>query len=189
MPRSYRIAIAVLVATLWILAVGWKVGALATAHAATDPVAAHIERVCRPMWGDQGAKQKARAYAGLIRRKAAKYHFDPGLLVALVWHESNFNPHTVSYAGAQGLGQVMPGHFRVRRIPRSQWHDPETNLDLACQLLAEYRREVGLRYRTLTPGDLTHRTLVAYNMGPRAVSRGRFRSRYSSAVMATARKH
>jgi soluble lytic murein transglycosylase len=48
------------------------------------------------------------AYADLISREARAYDLDPLLLAALIRQESLFEPVAESYAGARGLGQVMP---------------------------------------------------------------------------------
>jgi soluble lytic murein transglycosylase len=48
------------------------------------------------------------AYADVISREARAYELDPLLLAALIRQESLFEPVAESYAGARGLGQVMP---------------------------------------------------------------------------------
>jgi soluble lytic murein transglycosylase len=48
------------------------------------------------------------AYSDLISREAGAYGLDPLLLAALIRQESLFEPVAESYAGARGLGQVMP---------------------------------------------------------------------------------
>jgi soluble lytic murein transglycosylase len=48
------------------------------------------------------------AYADLLSAEAASYDLDPLLLAALVRQESLFEKAAESYAGARGLGQVMP---------------------------------------------------------------------------------
>jgi soluble lytic murein transglycosylase len=47
-------------------------------------------------------------YADLLSTEAQVYNLDPLLLAALVRQESLFEPVAESYAGARGLGQVMP---------------------------------------------------------------------------------
>ena len=47
-------------------------------------------------------------YADLLSAEAQAYDLDPLLLAALVRQESLFEPAAESYAGARGLGQVMP---------------------------------------------------------------------------------
>jgi len=47
-------------------------------------------------------------YADLLSAQAQAYALDPLLLAALIRQESLFEPTAESYAGARGLGQVMP---------------------------------------------------------------------------------
>ena len=47
-------------------------------------------------------------YDDLAKEYALKYGFDWRLLVSQMYQESKFNPDAVSFAGAQGLMQVMP---------------------------------------------------------------------------------
>lgn len=120
-----------------------------------------------------------------IERAARRYRLDPVLVARVIRLESSYNVREVSHVGATGLMQVMPVHFRRRGIPRRQWMEPATNLDLGCRVLAWYLDLMGRRYPGLAPEPLLQRTLVAYNMGPRAVvSRGIYRSRYSDIILA-----
>jgi soluble lytic murein transglycosylase len=48
------------------------------------------------------------AYADLLSNEAQAHDLDPLLLASLVRQESLFEPVATSYAGARGLGQVMP---------------------------------------------------------------------------------
>jgi soluble lytic murein transglycosylase len=48
------------------------------------------------------------AYADLVSAEAVQADLDPLLLAALIRQESLFEPAAESYAGARGLGQVMP---------------------------------------------------------------------------------
>ena len=52
------------------------------------------------------------AYADLLSREAQIRQLDPLLLAALIRQESLFEPVAESYAGARGLGQVMPATGR-----------------------------------------------------------------------------
>jgi len=51
-------------------------------------------------------------YADLISAAAQEHNLDPLLLAALIRQESLFEPVAESYAGARGLGQVMPATGR-----------------------------------------------------------------------------
>lgn len=94
-----------------------------------------------------------------IIRWAADFELDPNLVAAVMQIESCGNPQAVSYAGAQGLFQVMPFHF----ASEEDMLDPETNAGRGVAYLAEMlgknSNDVGL-------------ALAAYNAGPAAASRG-----------------
>lgn len=100
--------------------------------------------------------------AGYLRHiYAAEAHFalPPGLLDALVWTESRYNPFAISKAGAVGLGQLMPGTARDMGVTNR--YDPQANIFGA----ARYLRQMIDRFR------MVHLALAAYNAGPRAVER------------------
>jgi Transglycosylase SLT domain len=94
-------------------------------------------------------------WGGSIQRWAKQWDLDPNLIATVVQIESCGDPEAVSKAGAAGLFQVMPFHFKDGENPI----DPETNarrgltylkssLDLANgdirQALAGYNGGIGL---------------------------------------------
>ena len=83
---------------------------------------------------------------------------DARLLVALIAVESSWHPHAVSAAGANGLGQLMPGTAADLGVDAD---DPQANIQGA----ARYLRALLNRYGSY---DLA---LAAYNAGPGAVDR------------------
>ncbi len=132
----------------------------------------------------------AKRLTPLILKSAKRHGLSPMLVTDIMRVESYFNIREVSTAGAIGLMQVMPVHFKNRGIPKAKWFDPATNIDLGCRIYAYYKREMKRRYPRLDDNALRHRTLVAYNMGPKAVtSRGITRSRYSRVIMDYYRRH
>jgi hypothetical protein len=50
-------------------------------------------------------------WAPLIQAWSQAYHVDPNLIATVIQIESCGDPNAVSRSGAQGLFQVMPGHF------------------------------------------------------------------------------
>jgi soluble lytic murein transglycosylase len=56
------------------------------------------------------------AYSDVIRQQAAQKHLDPGLIAAVIYAETKFDPRPSS-AGAQGLMQILPqtAEFLARR--------------------------------------------------------------------------
>lgn len=82
------------------------------------------------------------------------------LIAAVVLVESGGNPRAISPAGAQGLGQLMPGTARRYGVRNS--FDPGQNLKGAAAYLSDLLK--------LYRGDLVL-VLAAYNAGEGAVSK------------------
>ena len=87
------------------------------------------------------------------------------LLLSLAREESTFDPDIVSWAGATGLGQLMPSTAVQAyadvfhgRLPRQLLTDPKTNIRLAAHVLRE-----GLRNNH----NSVPLALAEYNGGPR----------------------
>ncbi len=98
-------------------------------------------------------------YAASVKEAEQRYGLPPGLLHALIWTESRFNPLAVSPAGAAGLAQLMPGTARYLGV--SNRHDPSASIDGGARYLREMLDKFGA----------IHLALAAYNAGPRAVER------------------
>ena len=94
----------------------------------------------------------------LIMQSAARNGVDPNLVIAVMHHESGFNPRALSYKGATGLMQLMPA--TARRFGVTNILDPAENI------------EGGTRYlRFLLDsfnGDIKL-VLAGYNAGENAV--------------------
>jgi len=99
------------------------------------------------------------SYLPHIYAAEAHYALPPGLLDALVWTESRYNPFAISKAGAVGLGQLMPGTARDMGVTNR--YDPQSNIFGAARYLRQMIDKFGL----------VHLALAAYNAGPRAVER------------------
>jgi soluble lytic murein transglycosylase len=106
----------------------------------------------------------SRPFAQAIDAAAQSESIDPLLLIALVREESTFDPEIVSWAGATGLGQLMPATaigayadlFGGKRLDITQLIQPDLNLKLAAHVLHD-----GLRaFRGIVPLGLG-----AYNGG------------------------
>jgi soluble lytic murein transglycosylase len=103
-------------------------------------------------------------YADLLTAQAQERSLDPLLLAALVRQESLFEPVAESYAGARGLGQVMPA--TGRGIADSLGVEDFTLDDL-------FRPSVSIRFGAYYLGVQLQRfdsqilvALAAYNGGP-----------------------
>ena len=63
--------------------------------------------------------------------------WDWKLLAAQCYQESTFDPHAVSFAGAKGLMQIMPGTADHLGVPRSKLYEPEANISAAVKYIGE----------------------------------------------------
>lgn len=98
-------------------------------------------------------------YLPHVNAAEAQYRLPTGLLDALIWTESRYNPLAVSNAGAAGLGQLMPK--TARDLGVSNRFDPRANLWAAARYLRQMLDKFGM----------VHLAVAAYNAGPRAVER------------------
>jgi len=101
------------------------------------------------------------AYLPHVYAVEARYALPAGLLDALVWTESRYDPLAVSKAGAAGLGQLMPG--TARELGVINRFDPLENLSGAARYLRQMLDRFGV----------VHLALAAYNAGPGAVERAK----------------
>lgn len=99
------------------------------------------------------------AYLPHVYAAEAQFGLPAGLLDAVIWTESRYNPFAISKAGAAGLGQLMPG--TAKELGVANRFDPLANLSGA----ARYLRQMLDRFGTV------HMALAAYNAGPGAVER------------------
>ncbi len=128
-------------------------------HHYEQPTPAGDQEDQTPSTGLLPASYREALYEPLIREAEVRYRLPPGLMQALVWAESRFNPMAISPAGAAGLAQLMPA--TARELGVHNRHDPVQNIDGG----ARYLREMLDRF-----GDV-HLALAAYNAGPGAVAR------------------
>lgn len=115
-------------------------------------VQCYAERIRR--YNNRLCEETSGTIAYHLLEKSGRYGLDPRLLFALVLQESRFNPDAVSRAGAQGLGQLMPGTADSLGVQKPFAIDD--NLDGAARYLADQLR---------TFGRLSL-ALAAYNAGP-----------------------
>ena len=100
-------------------------------------------------------------WADSIARWAAASGLDPNLVATVMQIESCGDPRATSRAGAMGLFQVMPFHFKAGENP----YDPDTNA----------LRGLGYLKRSLdTAAGNARLALAGYNGGIGVISRGEF---------------
>lgn len=103
---------------------------------------------------------KISPYDDLIKEHARGLNWDWRLLASQVYQESQFDPHAKSWAGAQGLMQLMPS--TAKEVGVKNVHDPQQSLAGGAKYLSrlwEYWRAIP---------DSTERlkfALASYNAG------------------------
>lgn len=128
---------------------------------------------------DRPSGYRRAIYLPHVQAAEMRYALPPGLLDALVWTESRYNPVAVSKAGAAGLGQLMPATARDLGVVNR--FDPVANLNGAANYLRQMLNKFGQ----------VHLALAAYNAGPGAVERARGipRNRETPAYVRTVLRH
>jgi len=134
-----------------------------------------------------GEKHKSKAWiiTQSIIRESNRHGLDPLFLLAVLQHESKFNPDARGSAGEIGLMQLLPKTAQwISKMAKQKWSgdesllDPAVNIKLGAQYLSYLRTKFG-------HGRLY---LSAYNMGPKnvkiALAKNIWPIDYSSAVMA-----
>ncbi len=143
------------------LAVVFPIAAPAATHSVpanriTIAAYASVLRKCNPQLPDWQSKDLARH----LIVSSHRWKIDTNMLAAIVTVESSWHTHALSYAGAIGLGQLMPGTAATLGVnPR----DPVQNLSGAARYLR------GLLDRFHADPRRYELTFAAYNAGPKAV--------------------
>lgn len=100
-------------------------------------------------------------YMDLIEKAAKASGIDPALLKAVVSAKSGFDAKR-AVAGGYGLMAISARSAKIYGYTAQQLLDPETNLKVGSDILADLLKEFG--------GDV-HRALAAYQVGPKEVLR------------------
>ncbi|MCX6345980.1 MAG: lytic transglycosylase domain-containing protein [Armatimonadetes bacterium] len=115
---------------------------------------------------DKQADTIARSVLGY----SAQYKIDPRLVCAVILTESRFRIEATSHAGAQGLGQLMPGTAAGMGVKDS--YDPVQNVYGCVRYIKGVLERITGKHEwnELTYEDLSL-ALAAYNAGPGAVKK------------------
>ena len=103
-------------------------------------------------------------YDALIAQSAARHGVDPNLIIAVMRQESGFKSNALSYKGASGLMQLMPG--TARRFGVSNIFDPAQNIEGGTRYL---------RFLLDTFNGDVKLVLAGYNAGENAVVNSGYR--------------
>lgn len=116
-------------------------------------------RVSRPQMLD-ASKGRISEYDALFQRYSTTIGWDWRLLAAQCYQESGFDPNAVSWAGAKGLMQLMPGTAAMLGV--DDVFDVNANIDGAVRLL----RQLDRSFSDITPQSARiPYILAAYNGG------------------------
>ncbi|MGB0805068.1 MAG: transporter substrate-binding domain-containing protein [Salibacteraceae bacterium] len=77
---------------------------------------------------------KISPYDDIIKEESKKINWDWKLIAAQISVESGFKPNKTSWAGAQGLMQIMPATAAVLKNNEIDPFDPKTNIEMGIQL-------------------------------------------------------
>ena len=108
-------------------------------------------------------------YDDIVRPVADAAGFDWRLIVAQMYQESGFDPNRISFAGAEGLLQVLPRTARDLGVDPARLKDPETGVAAGIAYLKWTRQ----RFPDLPVGEQILFALGAYNAGHGHIRDGR----------------
>lgn len=103
---------------------------------------------------------KLSPYDELLKVNAEQHSFDWRLLAAQMYQESQFDPEAVSYAGAEGLMQIMPA--TANELGLEDINDPKSNITAGVKYMKILRDQFE---QELPLEDKTWFTLASYNAG------------------------
>ena len=101
-------------------------------------------------------------YDHLFMTYSRDIRWDWRLMAAQCYQESTFDPRAVSFAGAKGLMQIMPGTADHLGLSRDKLYDPESNIAAAAKYIAELQQsfsDIRENY------ERTNFVLASYNGG------------------------
>ena len=125
----------------------------------------------RPLLGDTqllARTEKLSPYDDIVHKYAEHYSFDWRLIVAQMYQESQFDPNAISYAGAEGLMQLIPETADLLGI--ADTYDPVSSIRAGIRYM-DYLRSKFEDDQLLE--DRIWFSLAAYNAGYNRVYRAR----------------
>lgn len=102
-------------------------------------------------------------YDHIFRHYAETIGWDWRLLASQAWIESRFDTTAVSWAGARGLMQIMPGTARAYGLKPSELSDPEKGIRIAVESIRDLDSFFARRIKD--PAERRKFVIAAYNSG------------------------
>ncbi|MDE6754760.1 MAG: transglycosylase SLT domain-containing protein [Muribaculaceae bacterium] len=102
-------------------------------------------------------------YDETFKRHAHITGYDWQLLAAIGYNESRFDNSVVSWAGAQGLMQLMPATARAMGISPESLRNPDANVLAAARLIKKL--DSSLESKVADPSERMKFVIAAYNCG------------------------
>ena len=112
--------------------------------------------------------EKLSPYDDIVHKVAQHYDFDWRLIVAQMYQESQFDPNAISYAGAEGLMQIIPETADLLGLADS--YDPAASIQAGVRYM-DYLRDKFVEEELSE--DRVWFSLAAYNAGYNRVQRAR----------------
>ena len=100
-------------------------------------------------------------YDDLFKKYAGQIGWDWRLLASLAYTESNFDTTAVSWAGAEGLMQLMPRTAHAMGVPEGMEQNPEESIKAAVKYLGLTARS----FNNIPQEERINFTLASYNSG------------------------
>ncbi|MCM1518596.1 MAG: transglycosylase SLT domain-containing protein [Pseudoflavonifractor sp.] len=108
-------------------------------------------------------KGRISPYDNLFKRYAKSLGWDWRLLASQGFAESRFDSTVVSWAGAQGIMQIMPGTARAYGLPASRITNPEASIKTATDIIRDLDKSLSTRVKN--PEERKKFIVAAYNSG------------------------
>ena len=139
----------------------WKPDRVKQIESTANNTTVTVRRRMRPVMQD-ASHGIISAFDDLFRRYSSTAGWDWRLLAAQSYQESSFDPQAISYMGAMGLMQLMPGTAREVGVSQANVFDPQSNVAGGVR----YINRLNTHYSFIADADeRINFILAAYNAG------------------------
>ena len=116
---------------------GWYKPSLYRDTKAKEQQLLSLRKVRRRVYAPMLSKGVISHYDSYFKLYGRRIGWDWRLLAAQCYQESTFDPEARSWAGAQGLMQIMPATADYLGLPRDEMNNPERSIEAATRYLHE----------------------------------------------------